>query len=309
MALPKVSVIIPVFNSEKTIRKCLDSLLAQTLTDWELILIDDGSLDASGIICDEYSKCDSRIVVKHQTNSGVSSARQAGLEMAMGEYVIHMDPDDWVEEDMLEILYGKAVEAGSDMVICDFYVDYGLRSLYSKQEPSSLDAQTVLEEMFDSIHGSCCNKLVKRETINCYKARFPKDVNYCEDVCFNIQLLSHNIKISYLNKAFYHYLQLPTSITNNYSIATLDAQKKYIDFLETYLPPNTFPVMRAKELVKKQAFKNAALKKTELAQLYPEVRDCHSGKYLTQLMYKLAFTNHYCLASIIRDFLYKKRVI
>lgn len=119
--MPKVSIIVPVYKAEKYINRCIDSILAQTYTDWELLLVDDGSPDRSGEICDEYAKKDSRIRVFHKENGGVSSARQMGQDKASGEYTIHADPDDWMEPTMLEELYAKAKEDDADMVLCDFY--------------------------------------------------------------------------------------------------------------------------------------------------------------------------------------------
>ncbi|MCI7728300.1 MAG: glycosyltransferase, partial [Bacteroidales bacterium] len=101
MAIPSVSIIVPVYNVELYLSKCIDSILAQSFTDWECILVDDGSKDSSGKICDEYALKDTRIKVIHQTNKGVSVARQVGIDNASGEYSIHIDPDDWVEPNML----------------------------------------------------------------------------------------------------------------------------------------------------------------------------------------------------------------
>ena len=100
---PKISVIIPVYNAEKTLHRCIDSILAQTFSDFEVLLIDDGSKDKSGEICDEYARKDSRIKVCHKENGGVSSARNTGLSKAMGEYVIHCDADDFIEPEMLDL--------------------------------------------------------------------------------------------------------------------------------------------------------------------------------------------------------------
>ena len=116
-----VSIIVPVYKAEAYLHRCVDSILAQTFTNWELLLIDDGSPDRSGAICDEYASKDARIRVFHKENGGVSSARQKGQDEAQGEYTIHADPDDWVEPTMLEELYKKAKEDDADMVICDYY--------------------------------------------------------------------------------------------------------------------------------------------------------------------------------------------
>ena len=107
---PKISIIVPVYKAENYIHRCIKSLLSQTFTDFEILLINDGSPDKSGEICDEYAKSDKRIRVFHKENGGVSSARQCGIDNARGEYTIHVDPDDWVDPRMLEELYLKAVE-------------------------------------------------------------------------------------------------------------------------------------------------------------------------------------------------------
>lgn len=213
---PLVSVIVPVYKAENYLHKCVDSLLAQTFTDFEIILVNDGSPDRSGEICDEYAKKDSRIKVIHKENGGVSSARQCGIDNAQGEYTIHADPDDWVENNMLEELYRKAKEEDADMVICDYYVEYKNLTKYIKQQPSALDHKTVLRELFQQLHGSCCNKFVRRTCYKRYDIHFPCDLKMYEDLFVIVSMVCHDLKISYLNRAFYHYDQVvnPQSITN-----------------------------------------------------------------------------------------------
>lgn len=208
---PKISVIVPVYRAENYLYKCVDSLLTQTFTDFEILLVNDGSPDRSGEICDEYARKDGRVRVFHKENGGVSSARQCGMDHAQGEYTIHADPDDWVEPEMLEELYREAKVRDADMVICDYYTEYSDRIVYCKQEPSALDHETVLRELFQHLHGSCCNKLVRRTCCVNYDARFIPGVNYLEDILFNIALLRYPIKISYLNRAYYHYDKLVNS--------------------------------------------------------------------------------------------------
>lgn len=214
--MPKISIIVPVYKAEKYINRCVDSILAQTFTDWELLLIDDGSPDRSGEICDGYAWSDKRIRVFHQKNGGVSSARQKGQDEAVGEYTIHVDPDDWVEPEMLRELYAKAREDDADMVICDYYANEGGIQKYIKQQPVRLDSKVVLNELFQQLHGSCCNKLVRRA---CYsgKVNFPKGINCCEDLIWCVQVLMFSPKISYIGKAFYHYM-----------ITSADSQSKTI---------------------------------------------------------------------------------
>ena len=216
MHKPLISIIVPIYNVEQYLHRSIDSILAQTFTDWELLLIDDGSPDRSGEICDKYAKKDNRVRVIHKENGGVSSARQKGQDEACGEYTIHVDPDDWVEPRMLEELYRKAKDDNADMVICDYYTNEGSQQYYIKQEPTKLNNNVVLYELFQQLHGSCWNKLVRRA---CYsnRANFPKGINCCEDLIWCIQVLKCNPKISYLNKAYYHYM-----------ITTKDSQSKTI---------------------------------------------------------------------------------
>ncbi len=302
-----MSVIIPVYKAESTIAKCLDSFMNQTLTGWELILVDDGSPDRSGSLCDEYAaRCVSlsngkgAICVIHRENGGVSAARQTGLDAARGEYLIHADPDDWVEPNMLEELYEKATADDADMVICDFINEVNGKTIYRVQEPTTLYHADVLNDLFGpKVHGSCCNKLVRRECVLKCKAYFPAGINYCEDVCFNVQLLKQDIKVAYLPKAYYHYVQIPFSITNNYTIRTLESQKKFIDFLMTQLPKDSVLVQKSKLLVKKMAFRNSLLTRKEINKLYPDVRTTEDTNPILRVMYTLAFRGHIGTARIM----------
>ena len=162
----KISIIVPVYNAELYLQRCLDSILSQSFTDFEAILVDDGSSDKSGGICDEYAQRDSRIRVFHKENGGVASARQMGMDEAKGEYVIHTDPDDWVEPKMIEMLYNEAKAKEADVVICDFYINRPQKVYRVKQKPTNLDHLVVLSELFQQLHGSCCNKLIKRTCLS-----------------------------------------------------------------------------------------------------------------------------------------------
>lgn len=207
--MPKISVIVPIYKAEKYLRKCVDSILNQTFSDFELILVDDGSPDQSGQICDEYAGKDKRINVIHKKNDGVSSARQSGLDASSGDYVIHADPDDWVEPQMLKELYAKAIDTNADLVYCDFYQDYanGVSKYVCQRLTSPLTSESMLIALLEGhIHGSCWNKLIKREKILKYKLRFIPQINICEDRQFCLELLLNgDIAISYQNKAYYHY--------------------------------------------------------------------------------------------------------
>lgn len=228
MTPPKISVIVPIYNAEKTIHKCINSFLCQSFKDYEMLLINDGSLDNCGKICDMYAQEDKRIKVIHQKNAGVSAARQVGIDRAIGEYTIHADPDDWAEPTALEELYEKAKEDNADMVICDFYEDtINGKILYHKQKPTTLHHQTVLSDLFKHLHGSCCNKLIKKTCYKKYSVKFPFNLHYCEDLYVISSLLLNEIKISYLNKAFYHYVQY-----DNITLVKKYTNKTYLHDIE-----------------------------------------------------------------------------
>lgn len=234
---PAISVIVAVYKAESYLRKCLDSLRAQTFQDFEVLLVDDGSPDHSGAICDEYATTDSRFRVFHKENGGVSSARQCGIDHARGEYTIHADPDDWVEPDMLAQLYAKAKAEDADMVICDYYVDARGNSRRIVQRPSALDHETVLRELFQQLHGSCCNKLVKRACYSEYRVAFPLELSFCEDLYVNAALLCHDLRIAYLPQAFYHYVQLENanSLVRTYTPKAFDHDVKMYRLFQALL--------------------------------------------------------------------------
>lgn len=233
----KISIICPVYKAEKYLHKCIESIIAQTLTDWELILVDDGSPDSSGELCDKYAIQDSRIRIIHKQNEGVSVARQTGLDAAHGEYVIHVDSDDWVEPNMLEELYKKAKQDDADIVICDYFNNIGTKQTICRQRPSSLEPQQVLIELFQQLHGSCCNKLARRVCYKQYGIEFPRGINYCEDLFTWVQFLSHKeVKVAYLNQAFYHYYDNPDSITRSYQRTQYETRCKFVQLLAEVLP-------------------------------------------------------------------------
>lgn len=269
---PEISVIVPVYNAEAYIHRCINSLLAQTFDDFEVILVDDGSLDGSGAICDDYARKNSRVRVFHKENGGVASARQLGVDKARGEYTIHTDPDDWVEPTMLEELYYRAKTETADMVICDFLVEENEGSIYRVQQPTNNSADVVLEELLlYRLHGSLCNKLIRRECYKLYNIAFVKGLNYCEDYLVCVKLLQKGIKVAYLNKAFYHYDQIVNSgsITRNFSTALFELRKMFISRLQEVVPDRKELIVLNK-LDLKYALFEANMPKV-FKTLYPEV--------------------------------------
>lgn len=236
-----VSVVVPVYNAEKYLGKCVESLLQQTLNEIEILLIDDGSTDDSLKICKSFQERDNRVVVFHKPNGGVSSARQFGLEHARGEYIIHADSDDWAAPNMLEEMYAYARLHQADLVIADYYRDTPRGANLIRQKPTNVDDNNaIILDFSKHLFGATWNKLVRRSTIMESKVSFPKDVNYCEDLLFFFSLLLHSIKCVYLSKAFYHYNQVENSITTNLSKKSLQERLNAYEIVCQTLKGKTF---------------------------------------------------------------------
>ncbi|WP_298770871.1 glycosyltransferase family 2 protein [uncultured Fibrobacter sp.] len=279
--MPQISVIVAVYAAEKYLRQCLESLLNQTFQDFEVVLVDDGSKDDSGKICDEFAEKDSRIKVVHKENGGVASARQCGLENSIGEYVIHVDPDDWIEPVMLQEMLQKAVEDSSDMVICDFMKHENDTSIRLPQEPESLDARNVMREFFQNLHGSCCNKLVKRSLFGKYKISFPLHMTVWEDLFVCVMLTMHNIRISYIPKAFYHYQCSvnENSLVNQVSMRKIDSMLFFIHHFEALSDFDKKLLNRNKIDVKRCLFMRKGITKKEFFAMCSDVNELYVSRF------------------------------
>lgn len=204
---PLISVIVPIYNMEKLMRKCLDSILTQTFQNYECLLINDGSKDGSSAICDEYAAKDARFKAFHKPNGGLSDARNYGLAHAKGEYTIFFDPDDWVDENCLKDMFEKAQESNADMVMCDIWYNDPYRQRYSKQEPTSLNHLDVLKDLITGkVYGFTVTKLIRKELYDIYGIQYPVGMYGCEDQYTMCKLMKNDIRIAYLPKAYYHYM-------------------------------------------------------------------------------------------------------
>lgn len=273
---PKVSIIIPIYNAEKLLPRLLRSIQNQYMTHFEALLINDGSTDGSTEICNNICEEDKRFKVVHKKNAGVAAARQTGLEMAKGTYVIHADADDWMDDNMLSNLCYEADVRNADIVIADYYVNIGDEQNIIKQQPSSLQPCTVLHELFQQLHGSCCNKLVRRACYNKYGAKFFPGINYCEDLLFWIQILQHeDVNIYYHPRAYYHYYcdLSHQSITGSYNRNLFDTICKVVSKIEEILPKEKWQpeIDRFKLSVKYGAFEHPIFSWREYMGIYPEV--------------------------------------
>lgn len=272
---PTISIIVPVYNTEKYLHRCIDSIIAQTFTDWECLLIDDGSTDESPYICDEYAKRDSRIKVFHTENSGVASARQFGTDRAGGQYSIHVDSDDRIDSEMLHLMYEKAIKDDADIVISDYFVDENNSPgrMYHNcwnDQCSSIDICKAI--VSNRMIGTLWNKLIRHSFYKKYNVSYIHDINYCEDVLILVQILLHNVKVVFLRKAFYYYnKENPTSITTNYTRETFEGRIRYIQELRKLLPLKEFEqeCNDAEFCVKMEALYFGFIKKEDFGKILP----------------------------------------
>lgn len=232
--MPKISISVPVYNAEKVIHYCIESILQQSFEDFELILVDDGSVDNSGKICDEYALKDSRIRVIHKENGGVSSARNTGIQNSTGEFICFVDSDDFIEKDYLELLLdSKRKYPDYDNIWCGFQTvtDY---CRANKKEIIATDSEKV--SFFNTVEimtlhekwldASPCNKLYSRQLISENKLSFLRDLSLGEDLLFNLEYLDcSNGKILTVNQPLYNYLRDGKQSLDN---------KYYPDFFDIY---------------------------------------------------------------------------
>ena len=211
---PLITVIIPVYKVEKYLRKCVESVIYQTYSNLEIILIDDGSTDNSGLICDEYAKKDSRIRVLHQKNSGISSVRNKGIDMAKGKYFTFIDSDDYVSLDYIEYLYNLITKYNADISICNFKLIW--KNSKSKKDTKNkeflLDSENAFKNMLfnQGINVSVWAKLYKTNLWR--NIRFPINKVY-EDTAIIYKIIDKASKIAYGDKECYFYVAREGSIS------------------------------------------------------------------------------------------------
>ena len=218
-----ISVIVPIYNVEKYLTKCIESIINQTYENLEIILVDDGSPDNCPIICDEYAKRDSRVKVIHKKNGGLSDARNAGLDIATGEYIMFIDSDDFVEIDMMESMMNNMIDNNVDLVVCNIkYIYDNSEKVKYNQKDKVLDKYEAMQEYIKDgiVQAVAWNKLYKINLINGMRYKVGK-IN--EDEFFTYKIVDRINKIYYNSKPFYNYVQRNTSIMGLYSIKRLDA--------------------------------------------------------------------------------------
>lgn len=199
----KISILIPVYNVEAYLSKCLDSIKTQTFTDFEVLLIDDGSTDSSGTICDSYSQKDSRFKVHHRTNHGISATREYALQQSSGDYIQFIDSDDWVEPEMLKTMYETAESDQADVVSCNFDEIHPDKIIPYRFVYNSKD--DFLGSVIGNNWGVVWKHLIRKSIVIENDLHFPSDINGGEDYYFMVQVLVCSHKISSVDKILYHY--------------------------------------------------------------------------------------------------------
>ncbi len=235
--MSKISVIVPVYNCEAYIKQCIESVLKQTFTDFELLLVDDGSSDRSGEICDDYAKKDARVRVIHKSNgNGAGEARNKGLECALSPFVEFLDSDDWLQEDMLEKLWDAQEKYQSDVVICGYRNIVSLenpRYNFDTKYPSNvISGKQHVREYFvkyfpEGMVGYPWNKLYRTDIIRKQGLTFPK-MRRLEDGIFNIDYFSHAEKICVIEDVLYNYRA-------SQQVEQRKLPKDFYDLMETFV--------------------------------------------------------------------------
>lgn len=241
--MPKVSVIIPVYNTEKYLQECVGSVLSQTLSDLELILVDDGSTDSSPTLCDHYVAQDARVKVIHKTNGRAASARNAGLRIATGEYVAFVDSDDWILPDM----YEKMLQTGADVTLCDYVRFQNEREFpftqtnvaagfYDKaQIREKIYPHLVMDGIEYPITISNWAMLIKRDIITRNRLSYREDILISEDAPFGSEVLYCADSFAYLKgERFYHYRMTEGSASKTYKPWWWDSSLKINEETENF---------------------------------------------------------------------------
>lgn len=243
--MPELSVIVPVYKAKDFLRRCTDSILAQGFRDFELLLIDDGSPDESGALCDEIATEDARVRVFHQRNGGVSVARNLGLREAKGRFIAFADSDDWLAPEALGTLYQAAVDAGADSAGCaHFKVETSGESVVERGAlpPGVYEAEAIREGIVYRLLGERLGKT--EELLNGFVWRFLFDAEiirrenlcfvgaYLEDELFLMEYFCHAKSLAMTDAPLYYYLQNPQSVTRNYLPDYMETFAKFMQLKE-----------------------------------------------------------------------------
>lgn len=252
----KISIIVPIYKIERYLRQCIDSILAQTFTDFELLLIDDGSPDGCPAICDEYAEKDARIHVFHKQNGGLTSARNYGLDNAKGEWIMHIDGDDWIEPTYIEELYNAAIKNKTEIAICGFRFAFE-DGRYIEEHPTIWDddKSVSLNRYIASVWTTAWGSIHKSSLYHNNRVRSPQNITYCEDFHLMARLCYFADKVVSIDSPLYNYRQQSSSIMHSLNEKTwsdeLTVYKEIIDFfcshgeIDTYKKTMSWRTLKA----------------------------------------------------------------
>lgn len=254
--MPKISIIIPVYNTEQYLCKCLDSVRNQTFRDIEIICVDDGSTDKSSVILEEYARKDSRIRVLHKKNEGLVAARKSGIREAAGIYAGYVDSDDWIESDMYEYLYQTALTTGVDLVTCGYFLEGNYTTihldnieegLYPEARMACLRDNTIyrLESKETGIRGGLWCKIFKTELLKRVQSSVPDEISIAEDKVCLLKYILECSSVYVLKKPLYHWCMRENSMSHESKNSYLSKVQSVYDYLTIlYEHPNFSQLMR-----------------------------------------------------------------
>jgi glycosyltransferase involved in cell wall biosynthesis len=235
-----LSIIIPVFNVEQYLPQCVTSVLSQTFTNFELILVDDGSTDGSGRICDEFVAKDKRTQVVHIPNGGSSNARNTGLEMATGTYICFVDSDDWVDDTYLETLLGLFKKADVQLAVCGMTVEYPDHQEQWRCQPGTVTVGPEDEDAFLRLNQSFllygpCAKIYQHDILRQHGIRFDTSLSYGEDFVFSMTYLTHVSRIAVDGNPLYHYRKHnTTTLSTAYNERRFELDESFFEILYSF---------------------------------------------------------------------------
>lgn len=214
--MDKVSIIVPIYNVEKYLSRCVDSLISQTYQNVEIILVDDCSTDKGAEIAAEYAQKDPKRIrfVQHEKNGGLSCARNSGIAASSGEWITFVDSDDWVSQDFVKTLYDTAVTDNADIVMSDFYYAFDTGKTYEVSTCGSLTTESDHKKKVALADPCSTTRLYRKTIFTENNLTFPEDIKRSEDIATIIPVLTYTDKISLVNKPMYYYFQRTTSLSN-----------------------------------------------------------------------------------------------
>jgi glycosyltransferase involved in cell wall biosynthesis len=251
---PLISVIVPVYNRKATLHRCIDSILAQTYQNLEIILVDDGATDGSDEICDQYADIDSRVKVIHKANGGVSSARNAGLNVAHGEYIGFVDSDDTISESMYELLFDTITKTGADISGCRRHVHHGGHAcpIATTGDIFQYSVKQYIYECIlaqdNKVAWTVWDKLFKSDIVA--SCRFDEYLRICEDVDFLLRIFKNSLNISVIDEAGYHYYVYSNSLSRAYTLKYMQdreiVEEEFEEFIYRIFDENELQVLIGK---------------------------------------------------------------